>query len=145
MENSQSENSTHDSQCHGRKDSVMATPGIEEHLRRLEDAHSVHGPAHVNSPLVCNASLQHTQQICDLGEGFNQLEEAIHSLEQANNDREERVRKLEQQIRASESMEVDGKRDLKLDDRAAELTNAKTGPSRIYVTCRSGGSEGNAE
>jgi hypothetical protein len=76
----------------------MATTSIEERLRRLEDAHSIHAPARAEPGLICNASLLHTQQISELGIEYNNLEEAIHALEEANNDREERVRKLEQQL-----------------------------------------------
>ena len=107
----------------------MAAPSIEDRLRRLEDAHSVHGPAHVNSPLVCNASLKHAQQISDLGNEFNNLDEALHALEQANNAREERVRKLEQQTLACQSIEVDNKALSKPNEGAEQLTNAKSNPA----------------
>ena len=120
---SQSETSTHSTQDSGRKESIMATASNEERLRHLEDAHSIHTPAHAESSLVCNASLLHTQHISDLGIGYNHLEEAIRALEQAHNNREMRVRKLEQQICALESTRTNGKDDLKSNDGKQQLTN----------------------
>lgn len=124
METGQSQATTQ----HERKDSVMATPSIEDRLSRLEEAHSVHGPIHINSPLICKASLKHTQQISDLGEEFNNLDEALHALEQANNSREARVRKLEQQMCALQSMEADGKGPVFLNAAAKEGNVARSDP-----------------
>ena len=128
METSQSETSTHNPQDYGGKDSITATASIEERQRCLEDAHSIHTPAHAESPLW-SASLLHTQQISDLGMEYNRLEEAIYALEQANNDREKRVRKLEQQICALESKGTNGKDDLKSNEGEQQPTNAKTDPA----------------
>lgn len=83
-----------------RHDSVTATASIEERLLRLETAHTNKYPKDSNSPLVPNASLNHQRQISELGELYNELEEAIHTLEQAHNSRVYSIAKLEQDLDA---------------------------------------------
>ena len=99
MEQQHDEDGNRDHSRTGRKDSAMATGSIEERLCQLEASRNA-------QDVICKTVSLHTQQISDLGNEYNNLEEALHALEQANNDREERVRKLERQIRALSSMET---------------------------------------
>ena len=99
MEQQHDEDGNRDHSRTGRKDSAMAPGSIEERLRQREASHNA-------QDVICKTVSLHTQQISDLGNEYNNLEEALHALEQANNDREERVRKLERQIRALSSMET---------------------------------------
>jgi hypothetical protein len=100
MEQQHDEDDNRDHSRTGSKDSVMGTGSIEERLRQLEASYNA-------QEVICKTVSLHTQQISDLGNEYNNLEEALHALEQANNDREERVRKLERQIRALSSMETE--------------------------------------